>query len=369
MLGVRTEKRVLDGVLQEKLPGVWRHLEDREINLETVVYNWLLCLYVNTLPLEATLRVWDVLFNEGPKILIRVAVGLFFLHKQELLMVDDDADVFMVLKHPFGSGGALDAKGPRAEPVPSADDLMAACFSKHLFGSLSRARLERFRGLARDDLSPGSGGARRPAPVAAADTTPAAIFAPEASAHLSEPSTGGGAEAKAPVAAGRDRASSGPGVRQGERISDGADSGDTEDAASHPAEQVVTGELGVLPPPVLGNDAGTGLELSSNGPSRLSIFRSFAAGSELLDTTKTDVFSRSALLDTMAANMAPGTFLSVGGRSRASSQAPEVAMEESEDEESSPEDLESFLIGVGIPSPTPPPPSVAPTESAEIPAD
>lgn len=33
-------------------------------------------LYCNSLPAETTARVWDALFNEGPKILFRVALAL-----------------------------------------------------------------------------------------------------------------------------------------------------------------------------------------------------------------------------------------------------------------------------------------------------
>ena len=32
---------------------------------DLVVSRWLLCLFVDVLPIETVLRIWDVLFNEG----------------------------------------------------------------------------------------------------------------------------------------------------------------------------------------------------------------------------------------------------------------------------------------------------------------
>lgn len=46
-----------------------------------------MCIFVNTLRPEVTLRIWDMFFNEGTKVLFRIAAALFKLHEKELIAV------------------------------------------------------------------------------------------------------------------------------------------------------------------------------------------------------------------------------------------------------------------------------------------
>ena len=46
-----------------------------------------MCIFVNTLRPEVTLRIWDMFFNEGSKVLFRIAGALFKLHERELVAV------------------------------------------------------------------------------------------------------------------------------------------------------------------------------------------------------------------------------------------------------------------------------------------
>lgn len=46
-----------------------------------------MCLFVNTLRPEVTLRIWDMFFNEGSKVLFRIAAALFKLHEKQLVAV------------------------------------------------------------------------------------------------------------------------------------------------------------------------------------------------------------------------------------------------------------------------------------------
>lgn len=48
-----------------------------------------LCLYCTSLPAESAARVWDALFNEGAKILHRVALALLKQLEPELLRCDN----------------------------------------------------------------------------------------------------------------------------------------------------------------------------------------------------------------------------------------------------------------------------------------
>ncbi len=62
-----------------KCPSVHRHVESFSVPWALVCSKWFVCLFVDVLPVETTLRVWDCLFNEGSKILIRCDVLLNLL--------------------------------------------------------------------------------------------------------------------------------------------------------------------------------------------------------------------------------------------------------------------------------------------------
>jgi hypothetical protein len=47
---------------------------------------------------QLALRVWDCLFNEGSKILFRVALALIKIHAQELIQTTDYQTLFVTMK-------------------------------------------------------------------------------------------------------------------------------------------------------------------------------------------------------------------------------------------------------------------------------
>lgn len=60
--------------------------------------NWLMSLYVGSLPLETTLRVWDCLFYEGSKTFFRVALGIFKASEKDIAAVSDPVEVFQIVQ-------------------------------------------------------------------------------------------------------------------------------------------------------------------------------------------------------------------------------------------------------------------------------
>lgn len=69
---------VIADLIKDKLPRVMAHFEKLDFPLEPLTINWFLCLFINAIPLETTLRVWDVMFHEGSKVLFRVALALLY---------------------------------------------------------------------------------------------------------------------------------------------------------------------------------------------------------------------------------------------------------------------------------------------------
>lgn len=131
-------------LITEKLPALMAHLTDAGIEVAMFATQWFMCLYVNTFPTETSMRVWDVLVYEGPKVLFRVAVAVLKLLEEELSATQDIGQILSRL----------------SRPPPLARDPDA--FIKYCFkgvGVVRRKRIAALRDRARSVMSSSSGGA------------------------------------------------------------------------------------------------------------------------------------------------------------------------------------------------------------------
>ncbi|CAG8354479.1 unnamed protein product [Penicillium salamii] len=60
--------------------------------------NWLMSVFIGTLPLETTLRVWDVFFYEGSKSFFRVSLAIFKACERDILGVTDPMEAFQIVQ-------------------------------------------------------------------------------------------------------------------------------------------------------------------------------------------------------------------------------------------------------------------------------
>eukprot|EP01043_Picozoa_sp_COSAG02_P032498 COSAG02_NODE_2174_length_9589_cov_49.732561_2_plen_449_part_00 len=65
MQGLRADHRVLSALVEQKLPALHAHLTSLDVPLEPVSTQWLMCMYLNVLPMNSVLRIWDSIFCEG----------------------------------------------------------------------------------------------------------------------------------------------------------------------------------------------------------------------------------------------------------------------------------------------------------------
>ncbi|GFE53761.1 TBC domain containing protein, putative [Babesia ovis] len=103
MLALKRDVLVLEMILQKRLKKLYNHLKANGVDFTCVCAEWLLCHFCISLPIPTVLRVWDVLFHEGEKVLFRVCFALFKVHEKKILRLTVEQDLLMYLKA-MGSG-------------------------------------------------------------------------------------------------------------------------------------------------------------------------------------------------------------------------------------------------------------------------
>ncbi|KAJ4975638.1 hypothetical protein NE237_000744 [Protea cynaroides] len=96
--GCHVEQRVFKDLLSKKCPRIAAHLDALDFDVSLVATEWFLCLFSKSLPSETTMRVWDVLFNEGAKVIFHVALAIFKMKEEELLMAHQIGDVINIIQ-------------------------------------------------------------------------------------------------------------------------------------------------------------------------------------------------------------------------------------------------------------------------------
>ncbi|TLD03525.1 uncharacterized protein PgNI_11680 [Pyricularia grisea] len=132
--GSKVDLGVLMGAVKDSMPGVWAKVgseldgeaprpqtqgngaakgkkssrktgkgaavapSDRLPPITLCMTAWFMSCFIGTLPIETTLRVWDVFFYEGSRTLFRVALGIFKLGENEIRAVQDPMEMFGVVQ-------------------------------------------------------------------------------------------------------------------------------------------------------------------------------------------------------------------------------------------------------------------------------
>ncbi len=71
---------------------------DRLPLITVAMTSWFMSCFIGTLPIETTLRVWDIFFYEGSKTLFRIALAIFKLGEPEIRAVTDPMEMYGVVQ-------------------------------------------------------------------------------------------------------------------------------------------------------------------------------------------------------------------------------------------------------------------------------
>lgn len=67
-MAAQVDQRVLKDFLGEKLPRLAAHLEQHGVDVTLVTFHWFLVLFVENLPGDVLLPLWDAFLYEGSKV-------------------------------------------------------------------------------------------------------------------------------------------------------------------------------------------------------------------------------------------------------------------------------------------------------------
>ncbi|KAI9478329.1 MAG: rab-GTPase-TBC domain-containing protein [Benjaminiella poitrasii] len=117
MYGALLDQIAFEQLVQKSMPILWNHFKKTNVELSIACLPWFLSLYINSMPLEYAVRVLDILFMEGPRILFQIGLAVLKINGEELLEMNDDGAFLDIFKKFFQTLGYKEEKGPDGQHV------------------------------------------------------------------------------------------------------------------------------------------------------------------------------------------------------------------------------------------------------------
>ncbi|KAF5467191.1 hypothetical protein F2P56_017043, partial [Juglans regia] len=100
----QVDQLVFEELVRERFPKLVNHLDYLGVQVAWVTGPWFLSIFMNMLPWESVLRVWDVLLFEGNRVMLfRTALALMELYGPALVTTKDAGDAVTLLQSLAGS--------------------------------------------------------------------------------------------------------------------------------------------------------------------------------------------------------------------------------------------------------------------------
>ncbi|KAG8645182.1 rab GTPase-activating protein 1 isoform X3 [Manihot esculenta] len=104
MIESQVDQLVLEELVRERFPKLVNHLDYLGVQVVWVTGPWFLSIFMNMLPWESVLRVWDVLLFEGNRVMLfQTTLALMELYGPALVTTKDAGDAITLLQSLAGS--------------------------------------------------------------------------------------------------------------------------------------------------------------------------------------------------------------------------------------------------------------------------
>ncbi|KAG8374274.1 hypothetical protein BUALT_Bualt11G0114500 [Buddleja alternifolia] len=104
MIESQVDQLVFEDLMRERFPKLVNHLDYLGVQVAWISGPWFLSIFVNMLPWESVLRVWDVLLFEGNRVMLfRTALALMDLYGPAVVTTKDAGDAITLLQTLAGS--------------------------------------------------------------------------------------------------------------------------------------------------------------------------------------------------------------------------------------------------------------------------
>ncbi|KAF4348441.1 hypothetical protein F8388_021804 [Cannabis sativa] len=131
MIESQVDQLVFEELMRERFPKLVNHLDYLGVQVAWISGPWFLSIFVNMIPWESVLRVWDVLLYDGNRVMLfRTALALMELYGHALITTKDAGDATTLLQSLAGS------------TFDSSQLVLTACMG---FLAITEARLEELR--------------------------------------------------------------------------------------------------------------------------------------------------------------------------------------------------------------------------------
>jgi len=114
------------------LPQLSRHLADLQIPISVISDDWFLCLFVNSLPLRTTLRVWDLMFLEGIDPIFRGALAILTINQEKALKSHDLESLLKIFTDTEWGCSNNSASNTANSDSAESDAFIKACYNKNI---------------------------------------------------------------------------------------------------------------------------------------------------------------------------------------------------------------------------------------------
>lgn len=98
LVASQADQRVLKDFLAEKLPRLASHFEDHSVDVSLVTFNWFLVVFVESLPSDILMPLWDTFLYEGTKVIFRYTLALFKYKEDDILKIHDSVEIYQYLR-------------------------------------------------------------------------------------------------------------------------------------------------------------------------------------------------------------------------------------------------------------------------------